>query len=102
MKHPAIFALLFAILHGLTAIYAQEEQQPRRRQPNTRVNETLIDYGRTRQKAEESVLSQARQKAFDGDYELKSISINGREDDYYCVIQIEHEIYRPQNRQPIQ
>jgi len=100
MQRPVITLLLIATMLSSLATYAQDV--PRRRQPNTVITETLIDYGRTRQKAEDAVLQQAKQKAFDGDYELKNISLSGRDDDFYCIIQIQHEIYRPQNRRPIQ
>lgn len=99
MKRLVLHLLLLAAFAGLSCLHAQEN--PRRRQPNTTITETLIDYGRTPQKAEDAVLQQARSKAFDGDYELKNINISGRDDDYYCVIQIQHEIYRPQNRRPL-
>lgn len=100
MQRPAIYIFLTATFLGVLLAHAQET--PQRRQPNTTIHETLIDYGRTMQRAEDAVLQQAKNKAFDGDYELKSISLSGRDDDYYCVVQIEHEIYRPQNRRPIQ
>lgn len=83
-----------------TTLFAQE--QPRRRLPNTTISETLIDYGRTYQKAEETVLQRAENKAFDGEYDLKSIGLGGREDEYYCVITIEHDVYRPQNRRSLE
>lgn len=99
MNRPAHFFTLLTFC--ISALMAHGQETPRHRQPNTKINETLIDYGRTPQKAEESVLQQAKIKAFDGDFELKNINISGRDDDYYCVIQIEHEVYRPQNRRPI-
>ncbi|WP_309398680.1 hypothetical protein [Cerasicoccus maritimus] len=90
------FALL--LFHG--SLNAQE--QPRQRKPNTTISEILIDYGRTRERSEDAVLQQARNKAFDGDYLLKSIGISGYEDNYYCIVTIQHDIYRPLNRKAIQ
>jgi len=77
------------------------QSSPRARNPNTTVNETLIGYGRTKQRAEQAALAEANQVAFDADYELKSIGLGGRDDDYYCIIVIRHKTYRPENRRAI-
>ncbi|MEO0794160.1 MAG: hypothetical protein AAFX93_03305 [Verrucomicrobiota bacterium] len=100
MRLREISLYVLVIFVGFEPLFAQEK--PKHRQPNTTITETLIDYGRTRQRAEEAVLDQANRKAFDGDYQLKNIGLGGRDDEYYCVIQIRHDIYRPENRRSLE
>lgn len=94
--------LLLSAASSVGVASASDTSSPARREPNTTITETLIGYGRTMQRAEEDALQEAKLKAFDGEYELKSISLSGREDDYYCVIQIQHDIYQPENRRAIE
>ncbi|WP_269537591.1 hypothetical protein [Cerasicoccus fimbriatus] len=78
------------------------QEQPRTRKPNTTIDEMLVDYGRSRERAEEAVLDQAKNKAFDGDYILDWIKLENRGDTHFCRIKIKHDIYRPNNRRPLQ
>ncbi|GHC13186.1 hypothetical protein [Cerasicoccus arenae] len=98
MSRP-IFILV--IIYAISAQLLMAQVTPRRSKPNTTINETLIDYGRTYQKAEDAVLQKAKLKAYDGEYELKNIGLGGRDDEHYCIIEIQHEIFRPQNRRTI-
>ncbi|WP_309380988.1 hypothetical protein [Cerasicoccus frondis] len=93
----SIFIALLLIPGMLSA-----QEQPRKRKPNTSIEEILIDYGRTKQRAEEAVLQQARNKAFDGDYELKYINLGNKDEEQYCIIKIKHDVYRPSNRKPLE
>ncbi|MEM8549595.1 MAG: hypothetical protein AAGF10_02295, partial [Verrucomicrobiota bacterium] len=63
------------------------------KKPNAKISETLIGFGSDPQRSEQSALSQAQQRAIDGDYELKNIGISGGEDLFFCTIVIEHKIF---------
>jgi len=101
---PPMRSILSTVLLCLTIAppLVMAQPQPRARDPNTTVMETLIGYGRTKQRAEMSALNEAERVSFDGEYELKSIGLGGRDDDFYCIIKIRHDIYRPENRRAVE
>ena len=89
-------ALLFLLLLTSSATLLADDARIKR--PTEIVYEVVIGYGRDPQRAEADALTRAAQAARLGKYDLKSISIAGGSDGFYCLAGIQYKIYKQEDK----
>lgn len=63
--------------------------------PNATLKETILAFGPHPQAAEMAAMARAWETARDGVFKVKNIGLGTVDGDDYCMLKIEHEVYRP-------